>query len=175
MATELSILADRLAIEDLNSRFCYYLDRCMNAELLELFTSDAHYRHGERRSLGHEEIAAVFNARNHGSPRTARHVQTGLLIDMKSRTTAAGSSCCVTFAANALPPVQGTEPLLVADFYDEYVKCDDGQWRIKSRDIERIFVSPGNSGPVGMNTQDVSVSSESCVAYGGAGGGDKNL
>ena len=136
-------------IEVLNNQFCFFLDRCMNEELLDLFTVDAHYQHGDRVSRGRDEIAQVFAARVAGSPRTARHVQTGLLIQLQDARNATGVSCCVTYAADAVPPVSGTEPHLIADFNDKYTKGDDGQWRISARDITRIFVSPDNSGPVG--------------------------
>lgn len=149
METELTTrLSDYRSIEVLNKQFCYFLDRCMNAELLDLFTDDAYYRHGSRISRGREEIAAVFAIRVSGSPRTARHVQTGLLIDFHGDGIARGSSCCVTFAADSVPPIVGTQPLLVADFDDDYRKCSDGRWRIERREIERIFVAEGNSGPV---------------------------
>ena len=64
---------------------------------------------------------------------------------------ATGSSVCITFAADAAPPVVPASVHLVADFFDEYVRCADGRWRISKREIERIFVDPSNSGPVGQN------------------------
>jgi hypothetical protein len=149
IASGLEALESYREIEVLNSRFCFYLDRCMNDELLDLFTEDAFYQHGDRISHGREEIGSVFAARVSEAPRTARHVQTGLLINLGTDKRATGTSCCVTYAANASPPIVGTEPLLVADFYDEYEKGDDGQWRISARDIKRVFVAPGNTGPVG--------------------------
>lgn len=143
-------------IEVLNNQFCFFLDRCMNEELLDLFTVDAHYQHGDRVSRGRDEIAQVFAARVAGSPRTARHVQTGLLIQLENAVNATGMSCCVTYAADAAPPVTGTEPILIADFNDKYIKGDDGRWRIRARDIKRIFVSPTNSGPVGSQASSKS-------------------
>lgn len=149
IAAWLKELREHQAIEVLNKQFCHYLDHCMNAELLDLFTEGAHYRHGDRLAQGKSEIAAVFAARVSDSPRTARHVQTGLLIVLSSDSIATGRSCCVTFAADAKPPVIDTQPLLVADFNDVYEKGSDGRWRISERNIERIFVAPGNPGPVG--------------------------
>lgn len=136
------------AIDILNKQFCFYLDHCRNTELLDLFTDDAYYRHGDRISTGRDEISSIFAARVACSPRTARHLQTGLLIELCSDTLAKGRSCCVTFAADAMPPILGAQPLLVADFSDDYRKCSDGRWRICRREIERIFVAAGNEGPV---------------------------
>ena len=140
----------RLAIEDLNNNFCYYLDHGETDCLVELFTEDAHYSHGTRLSAGREEIRHLFNQRTAGRVRTARHMMSGLRIDQTDLDTATGSSVCMTFAEDASPPVSPAIPHLVADFIDEYRCCDDGCWRISRRHIERIFVDPENPGPVGQ-------------------------
>jgi len=66
---------------------------------------------------------------------------------------AAGQSVCLTFGANARPPVSPAEPYLVADFTDEYRRCSDGRWRIQKRHIERIFTAQSNKGPEGAENQ----------------------
>jgi len=137
-------------LQDLNHAFCYLLDHCEYEALLDLFTDNATYIHGERTSVGHSEIQAVFAKRKAQTDRTARHVQTGLLLQQKSGKSASGYSTCVTFAANGSVPIPHAEPYLVADFEDEYELCPDQKWRISSRVIKRIFVAPQNSGPVGQ-------------------------
>jgi hypothetical protein len=140
----------RLALESLNNDFCYYLDHQMVDELLELFTEDAIYTHGSRRSDGRDEIRTIFDSRTADSDRTARHMQTGLRLTRVSQNEATGQSVCMTFAENALPPIDSADPYLIADFIDEYHLCDDNKWRISKRHIERIFVSKDNQGPVGQ-------------------------
>src|SRR5690606_40089370 len=66
-------------------------------------------------------------------PRTSRHLSSGLKIEIESAERARGTSVCVTFAADGLPPLSPAIPTLVADFEDLYVKCTDGRWRIKER------------------------------------------
>ncbi len=141
----------RLALEELNNNFCYYLDHSMTEELVNLFTEDAVYVHGSRQSHGRQEILQVFEKRGSRGARTARHLQTGLRIQMESEDRARGESVCMTFAENALPPVNHASPYLIADFIDRYRRCDDGEWRIAARTIERIFVAPENTGPVGQS------------------------
>ena len=61
MATEperMSLLEARLALEELNTDFCFYLDHGRIDLLLGLFTADATYIHGTRHSQGRGEIAA---------------------------------------------------------------------------------------------------------------------
>ncbi len=139
----------RLAIEDLNTDFNHYLDHGDIDKLLDLFTDDVYYTHGDRRSNGRHELEQVFRRRTAAGPRTSRHLSSGLKIEIESAERARGTSVCATFAADGLPPLSPAIPTLVADFEDLYVKCTDGRWRIKERHIRRIFVDPANTGPVG--------------------------
>lgn len=157
MATDserLSRLETRLALEELNSNFCFFLDHGHIDKLLELFTEDAHYSHGSRRSNGRAEIASVFTRRTEAGPRTARHLYSGLQIEILSPIQARGTSVCMTFAYDGLAPVVPAIPHLVADFIDEY-ECDSqGVWRISKRHIERIFVAENNTGPVAQTPEN---------------------
>ena len=151
MAPELSEaerLAIRLALEDLNADFAYYLDHGHVEALAELFCEDAKYSHGERRSEGRAEIRALFQQRARAA-RTSRHIYSGLRLTIRSATEASGTSVCLTFAADG-PPPHPANPLLVADFEDRYARCPDGRWRFLERHIRRIFVDPANPGPVGI-------------------------
>ncbi len=147
--TALERLEIRAALEDLNTAFTHHLDHGNIDALVDLFTEDALYTHGRRRSEGRTEIAALFRERTAAGPRTARHLYSALKLDIVSRTQAGGTSVCMTFAQNGLPPLAPAVPILVADFVDAYVRCDDDRWRIRRRHIERIFVDHENSRPVG--------------------------
>ncbi len=140
----------RLAIEDLNSDFCHYLDYGMVEELTDLFTEDCRYSHGSRVSFGRDEVRALFSDRIAGGVRTSRHLQTGLKITLHSLKKASGKSVCMTFACDQSPPISPATPFLVADFTDEYLRSADGRWRIQKRHIERIFTAAENKGPVMM-------------------------
>ena len=157
MATDserLALLETRLALEELNSNFCYFLDHGHIEKLLDLFTENAEYSHGTRRSHGREEIAKVFNRRTEAGPRTARHLYSGLHIEILSPTQARGTSVCMTFAYDGVAPVAQASPHLVADFIDEYTCDAGGTWRIGKRHIERIFVAENNTGPVGQTPEN---------------------
>lgn len=138
----------RLALEDLNSAFTYHLDHDEVDALVALFTDNAVYTHGRRRSEGKAEIAALFRSRTAAGPRTARHIQSGLRIEIESAARARGTSVVLTFAADGEPPLRAV-PHLVADFDDVYERGPDGRWRIAERHISRIFVAEGNPGPIG--------------------------
>ena len=147
--TRAELQAVRQAITDLNNDFCYYLDHGLVDDLVDLFCEDALYTHGQRTSSGREEVRQLFESRRGLKTRTTRHIQSGLRIEISDATRASGRSVCLTFGADARPPVIPATPYLVADFIDQYKKCEDGRWRLKRRHIERIFVAPTNEGPEG--------------------------
>lgn len=148
--SDLERLTIRVALEDLNTAFCHHLDHNEVDALLELFVDDVYYTHGSRVSRGKGELEEVFRSRSATETRTARHLYSGLKLDIESATRARGTSVCVTFAAYGEPPLSPAIPTLVADFVDEYLRGDDGRWRFKERHIHRVFVAPDNPGPIGQ-------------------------
>ena len=148
--TPLELIEIRLALEDLNTAFCYHLDHDDVDALLELFVDDVYYTHGSRVSRGKAELERVFRSRSAAEQRTARHLYSGLKLEIESATAARGTSVCMTFGAYGEPPLSPAIPTLVADFVDAYARGSDGRWRFKERHIHRIFVDPANSGPIGQ-------------------------
>jgi hypothetical protein len=134
-------LAIRLAIEELNAAFAYHLDHNQVEPLVDLFTANARYSHGERRTEGREALRALFIARTAAGVRTTRHLYSGLRIHTHDERSASGQSVWMAFAANQAPPIGFCTPHLVADFIDRYVLDTDGRWRIEHRDIQRIFAA----------------------------------
>jgi SnoaL-like domain len=147
---ELDRLKIRVALEDLNTAFCYHLDHNEIDALLELFVDDVYYTHGARVSRSKAELEQVLRSRSATQPRTSRHMYSGLKLTIKSATAARGTSVCLTFGQYGEPPLSPAVPILVADFVDAYVRGDDGRWRFKERHIHRIFVDPANGGPLGQ-------------------------
>ena len=147
--TPLERIEIRIALEDLNTAFTHHLDHNEVDALVDLFTDDVLYTHGARRSDGRAEVERLFRNRAAAGPRTSRHLYSGLKLDIESRERATGTSVCMTFGQDGLPPLAPALPILVADFNDVYVRCGDGRWRFRERHIERIFVDPQTSGPVG--------------------------
>jgi len=148
--TDLERLQIRVALEDLNTAFCYHLDHNDVDALLELFVDDVYYTHASRVSRGKAELEQVFRSRSAAKQRTSRHLYSGLKLEIESATRSRGTSVCMTFGQYGEPPLSPAIPTLVADFVDEYVRGDDGRWRFKERHIHRIFVAPDNTGPIGQ-------------------------
>ena len=135
-----SRLAIRLALEDLNAAFTHHLDHGDIPALVDLFTADALYANGPRESRGRAAIETLFRQRVAKGPRTSRHIYSGLRLMIESDREATGTSVCVSFAADGLPPLPA-KPFLVADFVDRYRREDDDQWRFAERHIHGVFTS----------------------------------
>lgn len=137
-------LADRLAIEALNADFAFHLDRNNAAAVLALFTADALYVNGARRTAGHAEIEAFLRGRNAAGPRTTRHMCSGLRIafDAAQPDVARGTAVWINYAHNGTPPIDAITPFLIADFDDVYRRGADGRWRIAERIITPVFRNP---------------------------------
>jgi len=150
---EIERIKIRFDIEDLNAAFTYCLDHDRVGELANLFTDDAIYTHGDRHSDGREAIYELFSKRLAAGPRTARHLYSGRRVTIETAKYARGESICLTFGADELPPISPAIPYLVADFSDRYVLCADNKWRIKQRNISRIFMAESNPGPVDSERQ----------------------
>jgi hypothetical protein len=148
--TELERLSIRVALEDLNTAFCYHLDHDEVEPLLALFADDVYYTHGSRVSRSKAELEQVFRSRSAAQRRTSRHMYSGLRLEIDSATRARGTSVCMTFGQYGEPPLSPAVPTLVADFVDAYVRGADGKWRFQERHIHRIFVAPDNTGPLGQ-------------------------
>jgi hypothetical protein len=148
--SDLERLQIRVALEDLNTAFCYHLDHNEVDALLALFVDDVYYTHASRVSRGKAELEQVFRSRSAEKPRTARHLYSGLRLEIESATHARGTSVCMTFGQYGEPPLSPAIPTLVADFVDTYVRGADGKWRFQERHIHRIFVAPDNTGPLGQ-------------------------
>jgi ketosteroid isomerase-like protein len=152
VASQLSALERleiRVALEELNTAFCYHLDHNEVEALLDLFTDDVFYTHGPRHTRGKAELEQVFRSRTATTPRTARLMYSGLKLELESAARARGTSVCLTFAQNGEPPLAPAIPILVADFEDLYERGVDGRWRFRERHIKRIFVDSPASVPVG--------------------------
>ena len=130
----------RLALEDLNAAFTHHLDHGDIPALVDLFTADALYTNGTRESRGRPAIEELFRQRVAKGPRTSRHIYSGLRFEIESEREATGTSVCLSFAADGLPPLPA-KPFLVGDFVDRYRRGDDGRWRIAERRIQRVFTS----------------------------------
>ena len=83
----------------------------------------------------------AYAGRLANGPRTSRHIYTNFRYMQTSAERVEGSCILTLYAANGEPPFPA-EPLLVADYDDEYALCADGRWRFARRRVTWIFRNP---------------------------------
>ena len=120
--------------------WAWFLDHGRFDELAELFTPDGQLITQGARVRGQEQIRQRYLSRT--GVRTSRHVYSGLRVTESSDAWARTTSVWVCYAANLPAPVDEAGVYLVADCLDEFVRGDDGRWRISSREIVPVLRDP---------------------------------
>lgn len=129
----------RIELEALNSEFAWLIDRGDSALVAELFTEDGVYeRSTGQASVGRDAIRAAYTARLANGPRTSRHIFTNFRVVEIAKNRAFGTCLLTLFAQDGEPPLPSI-PLAIADYDDEYLCCEDGQWRFVRRRVTWIF------------------------------------
>jgi len=132
----------RVQIEALHTEFAWRIDRGDPSTVADLFTADGCYsRSTGESSIGQDAIRMAYAARTNRGPRTARHIFSNLRLHDISNNAVKGACILTLFAEDGLPP-RRAEPLLIADYDDEFLYGADGVWRFKSRLITWIFTRP---------------------------------
>jgi uncharacterized protein (TIGR02246 family) len=132
------------AISAVMAEFAYRLDRSDGARMHELFTPDGRYTIDGATLRGRDAIRRGFRARSARGPRTARHVSTNVrVVDVQpGRITA--DSVMLLWAADGVPPIDGTTPLSVADVLDVFEQLDD-RWLFAERTLTTVFRGAGTA------------------------------
>jgi hypothetical protein len=143
----------RLEIEALNAEFAYLIDHNRSEEVAALFTDDGVYgRSTGERSEGRSAIAESYRRRSAKGPRTARHIFSNLHLTYDSEHRIRGTVILTLYAENGLPPLPA-EPMVIADYDDIYVLCEDGRWRYQERIITWLFVREGAASPLALGAK----------------------
>jgi hypothetical protein len=143
----------RLEVEALNAEFAYLIDHDRSEEVAALFTNDGVYgRSTGERSEGQAAIAESYRRRRAKGPRTARHIFTNLHLIYESERRIRGTVILTLYAEDGLPPLPA-EPMVIADYDDIYVLCDDGRWRYQERVITWLFVREGAASPLALGAK----------------------
>ncbi|OWT65848.1 nuclear transport factor 2 family protein [Candidimonas nitroreducens] len=132
----------RAELEALNAEFAWLIDRGDSSLVAELFTEDGAYeRSTGEASRGRAALREAYAGRLANGPRTSRHIYTNFRFEQVSAEKVRGSCILTLYAANGVPPLPA-EPLLVADYDDEYALGADGRWRFALRKVTWIFRNP---------------------------------
>ncbi|HMK13336.1 MAG TPA: nuclear transport factor 2 family protein [Acidimicrobiales bacterium] len=131
---------DRDEIEALTIEFWHLVDHEDGVGVADLFCEDGVYSVANGQNAGRDAIAESYRQRAARGPRLSRHVQTNLRVTFTSPTEARGISILTLWADDGDAPLPLKMPISVTDVEDEYVKDDDGVWRIRRRHLGQVFL-----------------------------------
>ncbi|HTN78414.1 MAG TPA: nuclear transport factor 2 family protein [Acidimicrobiales bacterium] len=131
---------DRDEIEALTIEFWHLVDHEDGVGVADLFCEDGVYSVANGQSAGRAAIAESYRQRAARGPRLSRHVQTNLRVTFDAPAHARGISILTLWADDGRAPLDLKMPISVTDVEDEYVKEDDGVWRIRHRHLAQVFL-----------------------------------
>lgn len=131
--------AIRQELEALCVEFWYRVDQLGGVGVEELFTEDGVYSVVGGRNVGRAAIAESYVKRTARGPRLSRHVHSNLHVTVESSSRAHGASLLTLWARDGEAPMPIVMPVSVSDVSDDYVRGDDGVWRVEHRHLTPAF------------------------------------
>jgi hypothetical protein len=129
-------------LEALLTEFAYRADHGRAATVHELFTEDGSIRGPGLAMQSRREIARQFAERGQDAARVSRHLWSNPRFENLGedawRVTTAVQTFIHRLADGEVLPVSACT-LVVGDSLDVIEKCDDGQWRFRSRELAVAF------------------------------------
>lgn len=127
----------RSTLEALVARFAWQVDHRDGDGVEELFTPEGVYGFSFGDLVGREQIAGFYELRR-AARRTSRHLFSNLHVHHADETSAAATCVLTLHAAKGSAPLP-MDPVMVADYDDEFTRGDDGIWRFASRRVSLVF------------------------------------
>ncbi len=131
--------AIRQELEALCIEFWYRVDQLGGVGVEDLFTEDGVYSVVGGRNVGRAAIAESYVKRAARGPRLSRHVHSNLHVTVESSSRARGASLLTLWARDGEAPMPIVMPVAVSDVSDDYLRGDDGVWRVEHRHITPAF------------------------------------
>lgn len=134
MDTETRAVADRLALHELYSRYCFGLDYHDDAAMLDCFTEDGVFALSDRGDFaGHDGIQKILDAS--ADTRNRHHIM-NILVD-----TLDGDRAEVRAYFILIHHSDG-QVISWGHYRDDAVRCDDGVWRWTRKRVNFDWRSP---------------------------------
>lgn len=124
-------LLEKMAIHEIVSKYCFYVDNRRWTELRTLFTDDAEWIAPYAHAKNGDEVVAVMDSLIPpvGQGPERKHFVSNLVIDLNGDTATAESNFFVSRAEG-----DGIIISVVGTYADELRK-ENGQWKFRKRDV----------------------------------------
>lgn len=129
----------RQAVQDRLIEYWWDVDRDGAGRALEFYTEDCVYLMCEHRMEGRAAIRRYYDYRDSRGPRLVRHVVTNLRACAQAPDRATLDAVLCVYAADGVPVLPSTPPIMIADEACEFVRGADGEWRFRLHRITPLF------------------------------------
>lgn len=128
----------RSELEALVARFAWLVDHDEGRGVESLFAVDGVYAFAFGAMEGRDAIAGFYEWRRSGPTRTSRHLFSNLHV-RGAGPVSASATCVLTLHAGDGEAPLPLDPVLVADYDDDFVRGEDGLWRFSRRQMSLVF------------------------------------
>jgi len=129
----------RQEVQERLVEYWWDVDRDDAARAPAFYTDDCVYLMCGHRMEGPAAVKGYYDFRAARGPRLVRHVATNLLVRVVSPDVARLDGILSVYAADGVPVLPSTPPIMVADTRCEFVRGGDGQWRFRLHEITALF------------------------------------
>jgi len=128
-----------LEIQEQILAYWHDVDRNWGRNAHEFYTADGRYTTSQKSRQGRDEIRAFYSDREARGERVARHLVSNLHVVSRSPTRVQAIWVLLIYASDGVPVLPASVPNLIADVSDEFVRDDQGCWRLAERKIIPLF------------------------------------
>ena len=129
----------RQEVKDRLIDYWWDVDRNGAKNALDFYTPDGLYLMCDHRMQGHAAIKAYYDYRDARGARLVRHVVSNLRAQVQSRDQALVDGTMCVYAADGVPVLPSTPPIMVADIEGDCVREAHGPWRFRRFQIVALF------------------------------------
>ncbi|MES2511198.1 MAG: nuclear transport factor 2 family protein [Pseudomonadota bacterium] len=119
--------------------YWYEVDHHWGRNAHQLYTAEGVFAIGDDRMNGPAAVQAFYNWRESRGAREARHVISNLRVISRGADHAELDCILCLYAADGVPVLPSSPPILIADEVAECVRGSDGLWRFKSHFLKPVF------------------------------------
>lgn len=115
------------------------VDRFDARNATDFYTPDCIYQMVDHRMQGREAIQRYYDYRGSRGPRLVRHIVSNLYVEVRDPRCAWLEAVLSVHAADGEPVLPSAPPIMVADAECEFVRDDDGIWRMRWHRLVALF------------------------------------
>ncbi len=115
------------------------VDRFDARDAADFYTPDCVYQMLDHRMEGPDAVRRYYDYRASRGPRLVRHILTNLHVEVRDPLTSWLEAVLTVHAADGEPVLPSAPPIMVADAECEFVREDDGRWRMRYHRITALF------------------------------------